>query len=82
MKLYQNLQVFFSVVLLTLIVVIAGRLPDDFIEWSADGSVGFIEHEGQLMLIDGHTYEKTLIADGYVAQYPSITDNDLVLCKA
>jgi Tol biopolymer transport system component len=63
-----------------LTVLIAGCVPEDSLQWSADGSKGIYSKEGALFLVDGNTGSLTKIADKQTtALWPAISPDGSML---
>ena len=58
------------------IMIIAGCLPEDSLQWNADGSKGIYSKKGDLYLVDGNTGSLTKIADKETtALWPAISSD-------
>jgi hypothetical protein len=58
------------------IMVIAGCIPEDSLQWNADGSKGIYSKKGALYLVDGSTGSLTKIADKETtAMWPAISSD-------
>jgi hypothetical protein len=64
--------IYFSAVLIALLLI-AGCVPEDSIEWSDDGSVGLMRVKGALYLVDGQTGQLTSVEEKDVQPWPGLT---------
>jgi hypothetical protein len=66
-----NLSLAVSYIIVTLII---GCIPQESLQWSADGSTGLLRIKGALYLVDGETGNLTQIADREVLPWPGISN--------
>lgn len=57
------------------ILFIAGCFPENSLEWSADGSVGLLQQDKTLYLVDSQSGKLTEVAKGNVMPWPDISDD-------
>jgi hypothetical protein len=57
------------------VILFAGCIPEDSLEWSQDGSIGLLRVEGALYLVDGKTGALTEIAKENIQSWPAISKN-------
>jgi len=57
------------------VILLAGCIPEDSLEWSQDGSIGLLRVEGALYLVDGKTGALTEIAKENIESWPAISKN-------
>jgi hypothetical protein len=66
-------------VVLTGVLCISGCIPEDSLEWSADGSLGLLKMDEALYLVDGQNGGLTEIAKANVQAFPAIShDGDWI----
>jgi hypothetical protein len=63
-------------------VFFGGCIPEDSLEWSADGSVGLLKAQGGLYLVDGQTGDLTEIASGEIQLLPDISKDGSLIAYA
>ncbi len=72
----KNLINFSLIAMYTAAIFILGCIPEDSLQWSADGSTGIYSKEGALFLVDGKTGSLTQIAaEETTTPWPAISPN-------
>ena len=62
------------------VVLFAGCIPEESLEWSADGSVGLLQTKESLYIVDGNNGGLTEIARGKILPWPGISkDGNLIV---